>query len=126
MEAPLHLEALVAELPLKLLQGADGVDKPDGTVTLKADVNGAALAPQGRVELVARGVTANGLPPLNGTALALAGDKDVKLTLDVQRPNGPLATLEARVLAPLSALQDREVVSRVPPHEGTRGPRAPQ
>ena len=44
---------------------------------------------------------------LLGTALALAGDKDVKLTLDVQRPNGPLATLEARVLAPLAALQER-------------------
>ncbi|GMU06870.1 translocation/assembly module TamB domain-containing protein [Corallococcus caeni] len=114
LEAPLHLEALIAELPLKLLQGAEGVDKPDGTVTLKADVNGSALAPLGRVEMQAKGVTANGLPPLNGTALALAGDKDVKLTLDVQRPDGPLATLEARVLAPLAALQDREVVSRVP------------
>ncbi|RKH06039.1 translocation/assembly module TamB domain-containing protein [Corallococcus carmarthensis] len=114
LEAPLHLEALVAELPLKLLEGAEGVDKPGGTVTLKADVNGSALAPLGRVEMQARGVTANGLPPLNGTALALAGNEDVKLTLDVQRPNGPLATLEARVLAPLAALQDREVIARVP------------
>ncbi|WP_244222140.1 translocation/assembly module TamB domain-containing protein, partial [Corallococcus exercitus] len=114
LEAPLHLEALIAELPLKLLQGAEGVDKPDGTVTLKADVNGSALAPLGRVEMQAKGVTANGLPPLNGTALALAGNEDVKLTLDVQRPDGPLATLEARVLAPLAALQDREVIARVP------------
>ncbi|WP_233602438.1 translocation/assembly module TamB, partial [Corallococcus sp. CA047B] len=114
LEAPLRLEALVAELPLTLLQGMEGVDKPDGTVTLKADVNGSALAPLGRVEVQARAVTANGLPKLNGSALALAGEKDVKLTLDVQRPNGPLAMLEARVLAPLAALQDREVVSRVP------------
>ncbi|RYZ37129.1 MAG: hypothetical protein EOO71_29180, partial [Myxococcaceae bacterium] len=114
LEAPLRLEALVAELPLALLQGMEGVDKPDGTVTLKADVNGTALAPLGRVEMQARAVTANGLPKLNGSALALAGEKDVKLTLDVQRPNGPLATLEARVLAPLAALQDREVISRVP------------
>jgi translocation and assembly module TamB len=114
LEAPLHLEALVEQFPLKLLQGAEGVDKPDGTVTLKADVNGTALAPVGRVEMQARAVTANGLPALNGSALALAGDKDVKLTLDVQRPNGPLATLEARLMAPLAALQDREVVGRVP------------
>ncbi|CAM3505296.1 translocation/assembly module TamB [Corallococcus soli] len=114
LDAPLHLEALVAELPLALLQGMEGVDKPGGTVTLKADVSGTVLAPLGRVELLAREVTANGLPKLNGTALALAGDKDVKLTLDVQRPNGPLATLEARVLAPLAALQDREVISHVP------------
>ncbi|WP_208718747.1 translocation/assembly module TamB domain-containing protein [Corallococcus sicarius] len=114
MQAPLHLEALVAELPLTLLQGMEGVDKPNGTVTLKADVTGNALEPLGRVELLARAVTVNGVPPLNGSALALAGDKDVKVTLDVQRPNGPLATLEARILAPLAALQDREVVSRVP------------
>ncbi|NBD12445.1 translocation/assembly module TamB domain-containing protein [Corallococcus silvisoli] len=114
LETPLRLEVLVAELPLRLLQGMEGVDKPDGMVTLKADVTGTALAPVGRVELQGRAVTANGLPPLNGSALVLAGDDDVKLTLDVQRPNGPLATLEARVLAPLGSLQDREVAGRVP------------
>ncbi|MFP2909664.1 translocation/assembly module TamB domain-containing protein, partial [Pyxidicoccus sp. 3LFB2] len=112
--AVLELEARVAELPLTLLQGMQGVEAPGGTVSAQVDFKGSVLVPQGRLAVQVAGATANGIPPQSGQLTVTGGDKDVKVSLAVQRQEGPLASLEATLLAPLGALQDREVYGRIP------------
>ncbi|WP_240360306.1 translocation/assembly module TamB domain-containing protein [Pyxidicoccus caerfyrddinensis] len=114
LSAALELEARVADLPLKLLEGMPGVDRPDGKVSAQVDIKGSVLVPQGRLAVQVAGATANGVPPQNGQLTVTGGEKDVKVTLAVQRQEGPLAQLEATLLAPLGALQDREVYGRIP------------
>ncbi|WP_240359442.1 translocation/assembly module TamB domain-containing protein [Pyxidicoccus trucidator] len=112
--AALELEARVAELPLTLLEGMPGVDKPGGAVSAQVDIQGSVLVPQGRLAVQVAGATANGIPPQNGQLTVTGGEKDVKVALAVQRQEGPLAQLDATLLAPLGALQDREVYGRIP------------
>ena len=114
LSAALELEARIAELPLTMLQGMPGVDKPGGTLSAQLDFKGSVLVPQGKLSVQAAGATANGIPPLNGQLSVTGGDKDVKVSLAAQRQEGPLAQLEATLLAPLGALQDREVYGRIP------------
>jgi len=112
--AAVELEARVAELPLTLLQGMPGVDRPGGTVSAQVDIQGPMLMPRGKLAVQALGATANGIPPLNSQLTVTGGEKDVKVSLAAQRQEGPLAQLEATLLAPLGALQDREVYGRIP------------
>ncbi|MCP3139198.1 translocation/assembly module TamB [Pyxidicoccus xibeiensis] len=110
----LQVEARVAELPLTLLQGMSGVENPGGTVSAQLDFNGSVLVPQAKLGMQAKDATANGLPPLSGELSVTGGEKDVRISLDARRQQGPLASLEATLLAPLGALQDREVYGHIP------------
>ncbi|MBZ4416280.1 translocation/assembly module TamB domain-containing protein [Myxococcus sp. RHST-1-4] len=112
--AVMQVEARVAELPLTLLEGLSGVEQPGGTVSAQLDLSGSVLVPQGRLGVQAKGATINGVPPQNGQLTVVGGEKDVRVTLAVQREQGPLAQLEALLLAPLGALQDREVYGHIP------------
>ncbi len=110
----MQVEARVAELPLTHLQGMSGVENPGGTLSAQLDFSGSVMVPQGKLGLQANGATANGLPPLSGQLTVVGGEKDVRVSLAAQRQEGPLASLEATLLAPLGALQDREVYGRIP------------
>ncbi|NPC86451.1 translocation/assembly module TamB, partial [Pyxidicoccus fallax] len=112
--AAMNVEARVAELPLTLLQGMSGVDRPGGTLSAQLDLSGSVLVPHGKLAVQANGVTISGVPPQTGQLTVVGGDKDVRVTLAVQREQGPLAQLEALLLAPLGALQDREVYGHIP------------
>lgn len=110
----LGVEARVTQLPLTLLKGMSGVQQPGGTVTAQLDFEGSVLVPQATLRVQANAVTMNGLPPMNGQLSVVGDDKDVKLTLNAQRQDGPLAQLTATLAAPLGALQDREVYGHIP------------
>ncbi|QSQ28584.1 translocation/assembly module TamB domain-containing protein [Pyxidicoccus parkwayensis] len=110
----LQLEARVQELPLTVLEGMPGVDKPGGAVSAQLDLSGSVLVPQGKLAVQVAGATANGVPPQTGQLTVTGGEQDVKVALSVQREEGPLAQLDATLLAPLGALQDREVYGRIP------------
>jgi translocation and assembly module TamB len=112
--AAMEVEARVAALPLTLLQGMPGVEAPGGTVSAQLDLRGSVLVPHGKLAVQVADATANGVPPQTGELTVTGGDKDVKVALLVQRKEGPLAQLDATLLAPLGALQDREVYGRIP------------
>jgi translocation and assembly module TamB len=112
--ARMQVEARVAELPLTLLRGLSGVDQPGGTVSAQLDLSGSVLVPTGTLSVQANGVTVNGVPPESGQLTVVGGEKDVRVTLAVERQEGPLARFEALLLAPLGALQDREVYGHIP------------
>lgn len=112
--ARMQVEARVAELPLTLLRGLSEVDQPGGTVSAQLDLSGSVLVPQGKLSVQAHEVTVNGVPPESGQLTVVGGEKDVRVTLAVERREGPLASFEALLLAPLGALQDREVYGYIP------------
>ncbi|MDY7227466.1 translocation/assembly module TamB domain-containing protein [Hyalangium rubrum] len=118
MRARVQLEARANELPLTLLAGMGGVQKPGGTVSLAVDMAGTALVPQGKLEVLAKGATVNGLPPQDGTLTVTAGAADIRMALSVLQRKGegttPLAELSATLGAPLGALQDPDVIGWVP------------
>jgi translocation and assembly module TamB len=114
MAAALAVEARVADLPLDQFNGVGGLDRPGGTVSAQLDFTGSVLSPQAKLGVQAKEATAYGLPPMNGQLAVTGGDEDVKIVLGVQRQDGPLASLDATLRAPLAALQDREVYGRIP------------
>ncbi|MGZ3459379.1 MAG: translocation/assembly module TamB domain-containing protein, partial [Archangium sp.] len=79
-----------------------------------ADLSGPLLAPVGELKVEARRATMNGLPPLDGNLQLHTDTSSVKLQLVAQREDTLLAQVDANVAAPLAALQDQEVVGRIP------------
>ncbi|MCP3168339.1 translocation/assembly module TamB domain-containing protein [Myxococcus qinghaiensis] len=114
LAASVDLEALIAELPLAQFEGVGGLQKPAGTVSAQLSLSGSALVPQARLSVKTAGLTAYGLPPVNGQLGVVGDDQDVKVTLAVQRDEGPLAQLDVTLDAPLGALQDQEVYGHIP------------
>ncbi|NTX11724.1 translocation/assembly module TamB domain-containing protein [Myxococcus sp. CA056] len=114
LSASVDLEARVADLSLAQFEGVNGLQKPAGTVSAQLFLSGSALVPQARLSVKAVGLTAYGLPPVNGQLGVVGDDQDVKVTLAAQRDEGPLAQLDVTLDAPLGALQDQEVYGHIP------------
>ena len=118
MRAPVNVEARVSEVPLLALAGPAGLQKPEGTVSLELLMSGTVLVPEGKLDVLARGATVNGLPALDGH-LTVVGDKDdIRMELTTLQRRGestvPLAELSATLKAPLGAMQDPDVIGWVP------------
>ncbi len=92
MRAPMRLEAGLSEVPFSLLGGLAQLQESKGTVSLRLAMTGAALAPEGHVELLASGVTANGMPPLDGYFSTCAGKEDLRLALVAFQRKGEAPT----------------------------------
>ncbi len=114
LEAPVTLEARVEGLPLAVIGTATKQQNMGGLLSMRLDVSGSALAPQGRLEVSASGVTVSGTPPLDGRFTVAATGPDVRMEFTTSREGQLLAQLSAILDAPLAALQDREVIGRVP------------
>lgn len=112
------LEAQVREVPLKLLAGAAKLQNADGTASLRLTFNGSVQVPEGKLDLLARGATVNGLPPLDAHLTVLGEGDDTRVELTALRRQGetttPLAELSLLLSAPLGALQDPDVIGWVP------------
>lgn len=142
MRAQLNVEGAITELPFALIaaasqlqpmpaaQGAQpasaqaappalgGLQKPGGTVSATFAVSGTFLVPEAKVDVQAKRVTANGLPPLDAHLTLAGGSKDIRAQLSTLRYEGeqatPLAELSATLDAPLGAIQDPDVIGWVP------------
>jgi translocation and assembly module TamB len=118
LRAPVNVEARVSEVPMKLLGNLANLQNPDGTVSLALNMSGTVLVPQAKVDVLARGATVNGLPPMDGQLTVLAGKDDIRMELKTLQRRGestlPLADLSATLNAPLGAMQDPDVIGWVP------------
>ncbi|WP_395833230.1 translocation/assembly module TamB domain-containing protein [Archangium violaceum] len=115
LETPMRqLRAEVTDAPLGLLSQFGLADRAGGAVSMTADLTGPLLAPVGEVKLEARRATMNGLQPLDGNLALRTNDSSVKIQLAARREDTLLAEMDANIEAPISALQDQEVVGRVP------------
>ncbi|MFL5354832.1 translocation/assembly module TamB domain-containing protein [Archangium sp.] len=115
METPMRqLQAELNDMPLALLSQLGMADRAGGTVSMSAHLTGPLLAPVGEVKLQARRATMNGLQPLDGELALRTDESSVKLQLAARRESTLLAQVDATVDAPIAALQDQEVVGRVP------------
>jgi translocation and assembly module TamB len=118
MRAPVNLEARVSEVPLSLLAGPAKLQKPEGTVSLQLALSGPALMPQGKLDVLARGATVNGLPAMDGHLTVLSGAEDLRMELTALQRRGestiPLVELRATLSEPLGALQDPDAIGWVP------------
>lgn len=114
MEMPVTLRARLDAVPLSHFAGASRLRRLGGHVSLRLDAAGSARAPTGELELDARGVTMSGIPPLDGRLTVDATGPEVRAELTANRQQQRLAQLSALLRAPLAALQDPEVISRVP------------
>ncbi len=123
MEAPVTLEARLDDLTLAPFAEATKLRGLGGVVSMRLEANGSAVLPAGRLEVNARGFTANGTPPLDGRLALAAGGPDVRVELTTHQRGQLLAQLTAVLDAPLAALQDRDVIGQVPFRiEGRAGP----
>lgn len=123
LETPVTLEARLDDVPLSLIGTAAKVQNVGGVISMKLDVAGSALTPTGKLEVNARGVTVGGTPPLDGRLAVAATGPDVRMEFTTSREGQVLAQLSAILDAPLAALQDREVIGRVPfDIQGRAGP----
>ena len=115
MNTPMRkLQADIEELPLALLTQMGMVDQAGGSLSLKADLTGPLLSPVGEVKMQAKKASMNGSVPLDGDVVLVTDASSVKLQLAAQRDGAPLAQMDAHVKASLVALQDQDVVGRVP------------
>ncbi|AGC48348.1 hypothetical protein MYSTI_07076 [Myxococcus stipitatus DSM 14675] len=114
LTASVDLEARVADLPLAQFEGVGGLEEPGGTVSAQLFLTGSAMVPQARLSVKSSGLTAYGLPPVDGQLGVVGDDQDVKVTLAVQREDKPLVQLDVTLEAPLGALQDQEVYGHIP------------
>ncbi|PTL81130.1 translocation/assembly module TamB domain-containing protein [Vitiosangium sp. GDMCC 1.1324] len=115
METPMRqLRAEVNEAPLGLLSRFGLADRAGGTVSMTAHFTGPMLAPVGELKLAARRATMNGLKPIDGEFALSTEAASVKLQLTARREDTLLAQVDATVDSPIAALQDQEVVGRVP------------
>jgi len=114
LETPVRLEANVREAPLALLSRLGLVERARGRVSVLADLTGPLLAPEGRLDVLAEQVSVQGSAPVNGNLNVLTSGEDVRVLLAARREELLLADVKATFEAPLAALQDQEVVGRVP------------
>jgi translocation and assembly module TamB len=142
MRAQLNVEGSITELPFSLIAAASQLQpvkpvqdeksasgaqaarvtpplqNPGGTVSATFSLSGSLLVPEGKLDVQARRVTANGLPPLDAHLSVVGGGDDIRAELATLRYEGdkatPLVEMSATLDAPLGALQDPEVIGWVP------------
>ncbi|WP_338863582.1 translocation/assembly module TamB domain-containing protein [Myxococcus stipitatus] len=114
LTASVDLEARVADLPLAQLEGVGGLEQPGGTLSAQLFLSGSAMVPQARLSVKSSGLTAYGLPPVDGQLGVVGDDQDVRITMAAQREDKPLVQLDVTLEAPLGALQDQEVYGHIP------------
>jgi translocation and assembly module TamB len=118
VRTPVNVEARLNELPFPLIARVAKLQDGKGTVSLGLVLSGSVLVPEGRLELLASGVTANGAPPLDGRLTMVGGGDDIRFELSAAQRKGdtptPLLELTATLRAPLGAIQDPDVIGWVP------------
>jgi translocation and assembly module TamB len=118
MRTQVNVEGGLDELPMSLVGGLAHLQQAQGTVSMKFAMNGSVLVPEGRLDVQAHSVTANGLPPLDAHLSVMGGGDDIRAELTTLRHDGaqtaPLAELTATLKAPLGAIQDPDVIGWVP------------
>ncbi|WP_224244503.1 translocation/assembly module TamB domain-containing protein [Hyalangium gracile] len=118
MRARLNVEGAMEELALAQVGALAGLQNAEGTVTATFALSGSVLVPEARLNVQARRVSANGLPPLDANLSVNGGGDDIRAELTTLRYDGdktaPLAQLSATLDAPLGAIQDQDVIGWVP------------
>ncbi|MBM7113491.1 translocation/assembly module TamB [Archangium primigenium] len=115
MNTPMRaIDAEISELPLTLLAQFGFATEAGGTLSMKTHLTGPVLSPVGELTLTAKRATVNGVVPIDGDLALTTSASAVKVKLVAKRDATLLAQLEAQVNASLEALQDQDVVGRVP------------
>ena len=88
------------------------------TVSAKFAMTGSVLVPEATLDVQAKRVTANGLPPLDAHLAVTGGRDDIRAQLTTLRHRATRPRrwreLSAMLDAPLGAIQDQDVIGRVP------------
>jgi translocation and assembly module TamB len=112
--AEFALEADLRELPLKLLSDAGlSGQRLDGAVSARAHVTVAAMSPRGEVSVSAKGLTTQGLEPVDARLHLQAGD-ELRGDMRAEQGGKPVVTLEARVGVGPTELKDRNRLAQAP------------
>jgi len=115
LDTPMRaFDAEISEMPLTLLSQFGLATEAGGTLSMKTHLTGPLLAPVGQLEMTAQRATVNGVVPIDGNLSVVTGPSSVKVQLLARRNDTLLAQVDAQVNASLAALQDQDVVGRVP------------